>query len=175
MSQSETERLVNLALLYTTYAIRFLEIRTTTLCFATLHEFPETTLSCPVSTMSLGDGKAVSITLSHCRSVRGGISKSRSCHSILRMACKSSSCDKPQMVNASTRELGSCHPGLYSLHPCQSISFSPCAFASPVKNPSRCRLGWFLRNAIICLKNLNSCRFRSSSLQSNQLISLSWQ
>src|SRR5260370_18129333 len=112
MSQSETEQLVNLAVLSQTYAARFLEIRKTTVCFATLHEFPETTLSCPVSTMSLGDGKAVSITLSHCRSVRGGISKSRSCHSILRMACISSSCDKPRIVNARTRGSRSCHPGL---------------------------------------------------------------
>jgi hypothetical protein len=117
------------------------EMRTTTLCSFTRQTSPGITLSFPGSFISKGEGKAVSMTLSHRFSCREGISKSCAICSILSITCKSSSCDRPQMVKASIRPLGSCQSGVNSWRPCQSISLTPCAFGPSVKKRSRRTFG----------------------------------
>ena len=117
------------------------EMRTTTLWSFTRQTPLGITLSLPGSFISMGDGTAVSMTLSHRFSCKEGISKSRAICSILSITCRSSSCDKPQMVKASIRPLGSCQSGVNSWRPCQSISLTPCSLGPSVKKRSRRTFG----------------------------------
>src|ERR1700719_4081971 len=90
----------------------------------------------------------------------------------------SESCSKPPRVNPSAREFGSSQPGLERRQPCHTISISPRSFGlpcSPCKNSLLRSARLRLRKSIMRWQNRNISRFFSARLQSNQLISLSWQ
>ena len=67
------------------------------------------------------------------------------------------------------------HLGLNKVQPCHEMSVSPRSLTSPVKNVLRRTVGCDLRKAMSSLVNRTRSAFSSARVQSNQVISLSWQ
>ena len=122
-----------------------------------------------------GEGWAVSTAWHQRLPGTTGSSKSRLSQNMLNMTCKSESPPKPASVIASARALASSHPGLLSFVPCHDTSFKPRSFIEPLKNWSRLRTGCIFRKQIMLLQKRSRSECLFTKVQSNQLISLSWQ
>ena len=93
------------------------------------------------------------------------------------MTCRSGSSSNPPCVNARRAAVGSFQPGRVELAAVpRQMSFRPRSFdCAGEEARAGGRLGCRLRKAIICWKKRSRSAFCSGSVQSNQLISLSWQ
>ena len=99
-------------------------------CLFTEHILAGTAIASLGPAISIGDGKAVSITLSNLHPSRAGTSKLSLPSPILSITLRLSSWDRSQMVNASTWQSELCQPGPKRRQLCHSISLTPCALIS---------------------------------------------